>query len=146
MNQIRYVQGDATRPQGEGCKIIAHICNDRGGWGKGFVVALSKRWPEPERGYRRWYRNGRAEEEFGLGSVQLIQVEPDTWVANMVGQHGTRTTRSTGVPIRYPAVQQCLTRLAARAGDLEASVHMPRIGCGLAGGEWERISPPSSRM
>ncbi|RAJ47078.1 hypothetical protein K353_00279 [Kitasatospora sp. SolWspMP-SS2h] len=24
---------------------------------------------------------------------------------------------------------------------LGASVHMPRIGCGLAGGRWERIEP-----
>ena len=24
---------------------------------------------------------------------------------------------------------------------LGASVHMPRIGCGLAGGKWERIEP-----
>ena len=23
----------------------------------------------------------------------------------------------------------------------EASVHMPRIGCGLAGGTWDRIEP-----
>ena len=25
--------------------------------------------------------------------------------------------------------------------NLEASVHMPRIGCGLAGGKWEEIEP-----
>jgi hypothetical protein len=26
-------------------------------------------------------------------------------------------------------------------GRLSATVHMPRIGCGLAGGRWERIEP-----
>lgn len=40
---IHYVTGDATEPIGEGEKIIAHICNDQGGWGAGFVLALSKK-------------------------------------------------------------------------------------------------------
>jgi O-acetyl-ADP-ribose deacetylase (regulator of RNase III) len=38
-------------------------------------------------------------------------------------------------------VQRCLTALAGHATRLTASVHMPRIGCGLAGGRWERIEP-----
>lgn len=49
---INYVTGDATKPQGDGIKIIAHICNNRKGWGKGFVLAISRRWAEPERIYR----------------------------------------------------------------------------------------------
>ena len=40
---LRIIKGDATRPQASGPKIIAHICNDLGGWGKGFVVAISRR-------------------------------------------------------------------------------------------------------
>lgn len=31
--------------------------------------------------------------------------------------------------------------MAAKARELGASVHMPRIGCGLAGGTWSRIEP-----
>jgi O-acetyl-ADP-ribose deacetylase (regulator of RNase III) len=34
-----------------------------------------------------------------------------------------------------------LQTLAGKAIELGASVHMPRIGCGLAGGKWERIEP-----
>jgi len=44
-------------------------------------------------------------------------------------------------PIRYEAVEDCLEKLVAKALELSASVHMPRIGCGLAGGKWERIEP-----
>ncbi|MBV9509840.1 MAG: Appr-1-p processing protein, partial [Caulobacteraceae bacterium] len=54
---ITYLKGDATQPTGKGNKIIAHICNDLGGWGKGFVLALSKRWPQPEAAFRQWYRD-----------------------------------------------------------------------------------------
>jgi O-acetyl-ADP-ribose deacetylase (regulator of RNase III) len=140
MTAIRYVRGDATCPQAKGPKVIAHVCNDRGGWGKGFVVAVSRRWPDPEKAYRRWHRD-RAGNDFGLGATQLVQVGADTWVANMIGQHGIKSGRSSGPPIRYEALDECLRRLAEQAGELHASVHMPRIGCGLAGGRWERVEP-----
>ncbi|MFJ5924581.1 macro domain-containing protein [Kitasatospora sp. NPDC092948] len=137
---ISYLRGDATAPQGKGVRIVAHVCNDLGGWGKGFVLALSRRWPEPEAAYRRWHRE-RAGNDFGLGAVQLVQVEPYLWVANMVGQRGIRTGRSTGVPVRYEAIDTALGTLGGHARRLGASVHMPRIGCGLAGGRWERVEP-----
>ena len=83
---------------------------------------------------RAWHR-GRAGNDFALGATRLVQVAPDLWVANMVGQRGIKTG-SAGVPIRYEAVERCLDSLAEHALTLGASVHMPRIGCGLAGGTW----------
>jgi O-acetyl-ADP-ribose deacetylase (regulator of RNase III) len=139
MSEITYVRGDATAPSVKGVKVIAHVCNDIGGWGKGFVLALSRRWPEPEAAYRAWHRR-RASNDFGLGAVQLVQVEPYVWVANLVGQRGVRTG-SKGVPVRYEAIDAALARLAGEAAELDASVHMPRIGCGLAGGKWSRVEP-----
>jgi len=136
---LQIVKGDATSPQAKGPKIIGHVCNDLGGWGKGFVVAVSRRWPEPERAYRQWHRE-RAGNDFGLGATQLVQVRPDIWVANLVGQHGMRRG-SGGPPIRYDAVERCLATLSEHAERLAASVHLPRIGCGLAGGRWDRIEP-----
>ncbi|MFF8880262.1 macro domain-containing protein [Streptomyces flaveolus] len=139
MPEIAYVRGDATAPSGRGVKVIAHVCNDLGGWGKGFVLAVSRRWPQPEAAYRAWHRD-RASNDFGLGAAQLVRVEPYVWVANMIGQHGIRTG-SKGVPVRYEAIDTALGRLAGRAAELNASVHMPRIGCGLAGGKWSRVEP-----
>ncbi|WP_394825894.1 macro domain-containing protein [Pendulispora albinea] len=139
MRSIEYVTGDATLPRGAGTKIIAHVCNDVGGWGAGFVLAISRRWPEPEREYRRWHHE-REGNDFLLGAVQLVEVAPDTYVANMIGQHGLRHDRS-GPPIRYEAIETALEKVADRAKALGASVHMPRIGCGLAGGTWDRIEP-----
>lgn len=141
MTEIMYVRGDATTPTGKGVKIIAHVCNDVGGWGKGFVLDLSRRWPEPEAAFRRWHRDrDRARNGFALGAVQMVQVSPYLWVANMVGQRGIRRG-SKGVPVRYEAIDTALATLADRAAELGASVHMPRIGCGLAGGRWSRVEP-----
>jgi O-acetyl-ADP-ribose deacetylase (regulator of RNase III) len=139
MEALRLVEGDATNPKADGRKIIAQVCNDIGAWGKGFVLAVARRWPEAEQDYRQWHRD-RADNDFGLGAVRLVQVQPDIWVANMIGQHGIKRA-AAGPPIRYDAVAQCLASLADHALRLEASVHMPRIGCGLAGGRWEQIEP-----
>ncbi len=136
---IQYVRGDATVPQAIGTKIIAHVCNDVGAWGKGFVLALSRRWPEPAQAYKDWYRDREAK-DFALGAVQFVQVAADLWIANMVAQHGIRAARGNP-PIRYDALEGCLEKVASKAIALKASVHMPRIGCGLAGGEWSQIEP-----
>lgn len=139
LQTIEYVRGDATAPLGEGVRIVAHVCNDIGAWGKGFVLALSRRWPEPEAEYRAWHAGQRLG-TFALGAVQFVPVGTDIRVANMIAQHGIRRTAS-GPPIRYDALAVCLDRLVNGAVKLGASVHMPRIGCGLAGGEWSRIEP-----
>ena len=133
--KIQFITGDATDPIGVGNKIIAHVCNDVGAWGAGFVLAISKRWPQPEAEYLK-SRGGLT-----LGTVSLVPVEPGIWgVANMIAQRGIRT--EDGVPpIRYAALRQCLGILAVEARKLRATIHMPRIGCGLAGGKWESVEP-----
>jgi O-acetyl-ADP-ribose deacetylase (regulator of RNase III) len=139
MTAIKFLKGDATQPQAKGNKIIAHVCNDLGGWGKGFVLAITKRWPDPQREYRDWHRR-RVSNDFGLGAVQIIKVELYIWVANMIGQRGMKTG-SNGPPVRYDAIEKCLVRVAQKAIEFDASVHMPRIGCGLAGVKWSKIEP-----
>lgn len=132
---ITYLKGDATDPQAKGTKIIAHICNDKGGWGRGFVLAISKKWKEPEADYRKWYNKGP---DFELGKVRYIEVEKDITVANMIAQEGFKWG-SKGPPIRYEALKKCLIDVCEKTKELNASVHMCRIGTGLAGGRWEII-------
>lgn len=135
---IDYINGDATKPVAVGSKIIVHICNDIGGWGKGFVMAISKRWKVPEQEYRKWHQS---QENFSLGEVQFVQVEKDMWVANIIGQHKIKLDENGRPPIRYDAVLAGLKKVRDFAIEKNASVHMPRIGCGLAGGTWDKIEP-----
>ena len=135
---ITYLTGDATAPIGEDPAIIAHVCNDAGGWGRGFVMAISARWPEPEADYRAWAKGDPP--GFALGALRLVRVEKRLQVANMVAQQGFAVVDGRP-PIRYDAVRDCLAQLAEAAAADGASVHMPRIGCGLAGGRWEEIEP-----
>ena len=93
---IQYIKGDATQPQGAGLKIIAHVCNDMGAWGKGFVVALSKRWKKPEADYRAWYLS---KTDFALGDVQFaLGFELRNKIAQVVIDHvnGSATAQPAG--------------------------------------------------
>ncbi len=138
MAKVNYIIGDATNPQTKGNKIIVHICNDIGGWGKGFVMAISKRWEQPEQQYRQWFKSN---DNFSLGQVQFVQVEEELWVANLIGQHKINKDENGNAPIRYEAILLGLEKVGQFAIDKNATVHMPRIGCGLAGGTWDKVEP-----
>jgi O-acetyl-ADP-ribose deacetylase (regulator of RNase III) len=140
---ITYLTGDATTPQGEGMKIISHVNNNVGAWGAGFVLAISKRWSLPEQTYRRLAKQGLV-----LGQVQFVPAEDDIIVANMIAQTGygynnkgrhKTSEKNSGIPLQYDALTVCLTRVAQAAKEYQASLHMPRIGCSLAGGSWLRV-------
>lgn len=135
---IRYLKGDATSPV-TGNGIIAHIVNNKGGWGAGFVLALSSKWSEPERFYRRWHRTHTDAQDvwFQLGAVQFVNVASKLYVANMLAQHGY--SNAAEIPLRYDALEFCLKRLSDKAIELGLPVHMPRIGCALGGGSWNKV-------
>jgi len=138
VKDILYINGDATRPEGQGNRIIVHVCNDIGGWGKGFVTALSQRWKAPEQAYRQWFKG---KDGFELGAVQLVKVADDIWVANLIGQRKIYKDANGNPPVRYEAIARGLQELAILTENMQATVHMPRIGCGLAGGTWDKIEP-----
>lgn len=134
---LKFVTGDATTPQGSNLKYVLQIVNDEGKYGAGFSGAIAKRWPKVESQYRQWWR-----EKFGrlvLGDIQSIQILSDLVVVNMVAQKGVGGGPNNEAPIRYPALQECLAKVGAEVSEHNASVHIPRIGCGLSGGSWDQI-------
>ena len=135
---LRFVEGDATKPEGSNLRYIVHVVNDEGKYGAGFSGALSRKWPKVEVEYRKWWRD-----RFGhlkLGDIQIVQVLSDLAVINMVAQKGVVSSNNP-MPIKYDALQACLDKVGQEVAQYNASVHMPRIGCGLAGGKWEEVEP-----
>ena len=135
---LKFVKGDATAPLGSSNRYILQIVNDEGKYGAGFSGALSRRWPKVETEYRKWWR-----EKFGklsLGDIQVVQILSDLVVINMVAQKGI-VGPNNPKPIDYKALQICLSKAGDEISQYTAGVHMPRIGCGLAGGSWEEIEP-----
>jgi O-acetyl-ADP-ribose deacetylase (regulator of RNase III) len=138
-SDILYVKGDATDLHNSRPCVLVHICNDQGKWGKGFVLAVSRRWPIVRQSYQDWSQ-GKTSLPFILGAVQFIAVEDNLWIANLIGQHGV-ARRGSQPPINYDAIRIGLRRVGDFAKEHVASVHMPRIGTGLAGGKWSEIYP-----
>jgi O-acetyl-ADP-ribose deacetylase (regulator of RNase III) len=130
---IKYIIGDATCPVGSGKQAIVHICNDKGGWGAGFVLALSKKWKEPERQYRKWAKS----EHFKLGKIQVVKCSDDLYVINMVAQRGFALPGY--VPLSYTALRDCLKQVNEFAKQSNITLHAPKFGAGLAGGDWRKI-------
>jgi len=134
---INYVRGDATQPVGAGPKVICHVVNDCGAWGAGFVLAISRRWPEPEFHYREWSRSKNG--SFGMGRNQVVEVDEGLYVVNMCAQRGLARLSMDGIPLDYVELQKCLREVGKFAERMGASIHMPRIGCGLARGSWRVV-------
>lgn len=141
MPKLHYLIGDATEPISKPA-MICHINNDIGGWGRGFVLSLSAKYPKAETAYKNWKRASDALvpgiEPFALGNLQFLRVTADIHIANMIAQHGIRWQGKIP-PIRYDALEKCLDKVYECAQRMKLSVHMPRIGAVLAGGEWPKI-------
>ena len=134
---IKYHEGDATIPGGTRQKIIAHIVNDKTpNWGGGgFAVSLRKRYPVTQKDFKEW--SILEKDNLCLGRSHFVTISDGLHAFSMVAQHGYGA--SANPRVRYRALETCLTNLRYRAEKLEASIHMPRIGVGNAGGDWSVI-------
>lgn len=134
--QISYLLGDARRPRGTGRRVIAHIVNDATpNWGGGFALEVAKEWPFVQDDFREWVEQDR--NNLSLGNVHLTKIDDDVSIVHMVAQRGYG--RSNSPRIRYAALSDTLDGLREIAYKNGATVHMPRIGTGQAGGHWELI-------
>lgn len=86
-----------------------------------------KKWKKPEIQYRKIPNKE-------LDIVQFVNVENNITIANMIAQKGV-LSENNKKPINYGALRVCLAEVNDLAYKLGASIHMPRIGTGLAGGD-----------
>lgn len=133
---IKYLKGDATYPKLQTSDnksiVIAHVCNNKGKWGAGFVLSLTKRWTLPQANYLSL-------NVWPLKLVQFLRVESNIFVANMIAQDGLYNKVYNPLPIKYEELKQCLITVNEFAEIQNAEIHMPKIGSGLAKGKWEII-------
>ena len=133
---VSTVRGDALSPRGDGPKIIAMVVNDKGRtWGGGFSQAARERYPAAHEQFKEWTEEGRR--NLSLGRIHLAELKGGLAIASLVAQKGYGPSPTPR--IRYTALGEALSKLSKAAADRKASVHMPEIGSGLAGGNWSVI-------
>ncbi len=132
---IHYVIGDATEMlfgDPDAKKILAHVCNDQGGFGAGIAGQIAKKWPFVKKVYQSY--------PHVLETNQLIKIERDKFICNMIAQKGFST--KTYAACNLEALAKCLWLLdntLSLAENIE--VHTCRLGCGLGGRKWPEIEP-----
>lgn len=130
---FKVIVGNALEPlSSPGERLVLQIVNDKAGrWGAGFARSAARKWPAAEASFAEW---AMEPDHLRLGATHSVEVEPNLSLVSMVAQRGYGPSRSPR--IRYRELATCLRQVAARAKARGASVHMPRIGAGLAGGNW----------
>jgi hypothetical protein len=119
--------------------ILCHQVNCRGKMGSGIAAQIRDKWPQVYEAFLQDYQDfGRwTTSDMLLGTVQVVQVDSSLHVANIYGQinYGYDGARYTN----YGGVASAFSRLLHQTQGLP--VYVPhRMGCGLAGGDWEVYS------
>jgi len=141
---MKYIEGDLfdhVPTEDDEVVIIAHVCNDIGAWGAGFVVPLGRKYPSARQSFIDMT-------ERNLGEVMFVPQADKIVVANMIGQEGTGPKFEGDKmipPIRYEALKKCLHHVHAMAKGFQQQgkkvrIACPMFGAGLAGGDWDTIS------
>lgn len=115
--------------------IICHQTNTKGVMGAGIALQIKNTYPEVFKKYKMYCR------EYGdrlLGKVLFVNCNDGKVVANLFGQSGYGTGfRQTD----YAALEKSISSLARVAAKVNKSVGFPyKIGCDLAGGDWNIVS------
>ena len=133
---IRFVQGDVLEPRGDGPTVICQLVNDQARfWGGGVAKLVGKKYPKAHKEFSLWITGiPRAKR---LGEVHFAEANDSTVVASLVGQEGFGPSLTPR--IRYTALEHCFEKLSDFASKRAATVHMPRVGAGQAGGSWDTV-------
>lgn len=135
--RIEYLYGDATHPHSRGESILVHVVPDdtRVWGGGGFAASLRRAYGNVQADFIEWRATfpGRVP----LGEVRFARATDSLVVTSIVAQAGHGPAPRPR--IRYAALQRGLDAVARAAAEQGATLHMPRIGTGMAGGRWEVI-------
>ncbi|KAK3736329.1 hypothetical protein QZH41_020800 [Actinostola sp. cb2023] len=137
---IQYVNGDVTQPiKSTGSPaIIVHCVDDSGYWGKGgLFTVISRRSSSSVQNYEL----AGTMEDLHLGDAHLIPFSEDNdkqdsqnYLSLIVSQ--TRDKHHRLLPMNLSALSEGLERVYKAAKQLNATVHLPRIGHTTPGFNW----------
>lgn len=122
--------------------IIAHQVNCKGVMGAGVAWCVKNRFPAAYRKYKALCEEYEGRDEELLGECQIVLCKKTDGtpavIANLFAQHRYGWK---GIHTDERAFAEALSELARKARRLKKkTIAMPyKIGCGLGGGNWDRI-------
>lgn len=126
---VKIVKGDLFKGEVD---IIAHGCNTKNGFGSGVAGTIALQHPRAKIEYHaKFFKDG-----WELGDVQFVMSNSQT-IANCATQNEYYPRNK--VHADYYSIRVAMEKVKAFAKAGNFSVGMPRIGCGLAGGDWSIV-------
>ena len=128
---IKYIDGDLVK-EAELFDVIAHCCNCFCTMGAGIAPQIKAKFPEAylvdcttERG-----------DESKLGTITFTE-DTTPIVVNLYGQYDYTGRRHGEMDLDYDALRSALRAMKEEFSGLLFG--LPKIGAGLAGGDWDTI-------
>lgn len=112
---------------------IIHGCNAKGVMGSGIAKTLRTRYPSIYTEYSK-------KEQLIVGTIIPVYVTDKLCIINAITQQ-TYGRNENVVYVSYPGLIECFDRVnrLIQTGTIEKSLHFPKIGAGLAKGNWNLI-------
>jgi O-acetyl-ADP-ribose deacetylase (regulator of RNase III) len=133
---ITYIKGDLLEDtlQIKEKTLICHVCNNLSIMGKGFASQLKEIHPDVFQGFKKARLNACPANYY-----KLTARNANLYVCNMVCMNGLYSKYSNPNPLSYPALKACLEDALKFAVNSELNICMPKIGVGLARGDWNKV-------
>lgn len=122
------------------CDIIGHGVNCQNVMGSGIARALFEKWPEVKEQYHMAFEimPDQFPEQY-LGYMQPVELDGIV-VVNLFTQQNFGNDGQ--VYLSYNALKQALHGLKEYCHSWGyKTIALPKIGCGLAGGNWDKVKP-----
>jgi len=128
----KYIKGDITETE---LKYIAHGVNCQNVMESGVAKALFTKWPKVKEKYHK-YCNEMTEL---LGSAEQVWTEKKC-IYNLFTQFDYGNSYKNGKRyVNYAAIVECFQHVKDDLCGVGNILAIPKIGCGLAGGDWNIV-------
>jgi O-acetyl-ADP-ribose deacetylase (regulator of RNase III) len=113
--------------------LIVHGCNSQAVMGSGVALAVKNKYPRAFEQYQYDLRN------IGVGDTSVFPVTEDKlYIISAITQQYYGRNSETKY-MSYDAIDKCFGTICAYAHYKNLPIHIPKIGAGLGGGNWNVI-------
>jgi O-acetyl-ADP-ribose deacetylase (regulator of RNase III) len=116
--------------------LIVHGCNLQKAMNSGVAKAIRNKYPKVFTDYVSGINSGKS-----LGDICFTKVTGKLYIANSLTQEFYGNSSQTGrCYVSYTALEKVFEKVNIFALENNLPVYFPKIGCGLAGGDWKIVS------
>jgi O-acetyl-ADP-ribose deacetylase (regulator of RNase III) len=135
MTKLKTVRGDLLKLAMSGdFDVIIHGCNCHCQMGKGIALLIKQQFPEA---YKADLATGKGDSS-KLGSISVAEIVRSSASFYIVNGYTQVHWRGNGVKADYEAIAKVMQ--AVKSSFSGKRIAYPKIGAGLAGGDWDKIS------